>query len=160
MSATITDDFRDVLNDPATRAVIATVDEQGIPHLEEKQTVHLDAHGHIVVAEEGEYSRTNLNLVRSLWFDRKAVLHLLGAQRRFEVVLRPYKVHISGPVFESYYRNAIAQPNSAGLSGVWILQPETVTEETGDVRAGRENKGRLPLTHLDRIAKKENGQAQ
>ena len=64
------------------------------------------------MAEEGEYSRTNLNLVRSLWFDRKAVLHLLGTKRRFEVVLRPYKVHISGPVFESYYRNAVADPTA------------------------------------------------
>jgi hypothetical protein len=158
MSIPLTADFREVLEDSATRALIATVDEQGVPHLEEKRTVQLDAEGQIVVAEEGEYSRTNLNLVRSLWFNRKAVLHLLGAKRRFEVVLRPYKVHISGPVFESYYRKALEKPGSKGLSGVWILRPETVTEETTAVRANRENEGRLPLIHLDQIAKKDDGQ--
>jgi hypothetical protein len=159
MSTTLSADFRRLLDDPATRAVLATVDEQGVPHLEEKRTVHLDPEGQIVVAEEGEYSRTNLNLVRSLWFNHKAVLHLLGTKRRFEVVLRPYKVHISGPVFESYYRKALKQPDGNGLSGVWILRPEAVTEETTEVRVKRENEGRLPLVHLDRIAKTQNGES-
>jgi hypothetical protein len=63
-------------------------------------------------------------------------------------------------VFESYYRQALTQPQSQGLSGVWILKPETVTEETTEVRIHRENEGRLPLTHLDRIAKKQNGQQE
>jgi hypothetical protein len=159
MSTIIDADVRQLLDDPATRAVLATVDEDGVPHLEEKRTVHLDAEGQFLVAEEGEYSRTNLNLVRSLWFDRKAVLHLLGTKRRFEVVLRPYKVHISGPVFESYYCQALKEPGGNGLSGVWILRPESVTEETTEVRVNRENEGRLPLVHLDRIAKQPNGKS-
>jgi hypothetical protein len=153
MSTVSTADLREILEAPGTRALIATVDEEGVPHLEEKLNVHLDSQGQVIVPEEGEYSRTNLNLVRSLWFNRKAVLHLLGTRRRFEVVLRPHKVHISGPVFESYYLKALEKPESNGLSGVWVLRPETVTEETPEVRTKRENEGRLPLIHLDRIAK-------
>jgi hypothetical protein len=155
MSTVLAEEFREVLEDSSTRAVIATVDETGIPHLEEKHSIELDDEGRILLAEEGEYSRTNLNLVRSLWFDRKAVLHLLGKERQFEVILKPYKVHISGPVFESHYRQALQQPKSNGLSGVWVLEPETVTEETAEVRFLHDNDGRLPLTHLDRIAKKQ-----
>ena len=155
MSTTLSEEFRQVLEDAFTRALLATVDEDGVPHLEEKPSIHLDDAGQVLLPEEGEYSRTNLNLVRSLWFDRKAVLHLLGKERQFEVVLKPYKVHISGPLFESYYRQALEQPNSNGLSGVWVLRPETVTEETAEVRNQRDNEGRLPLTHLDRIAKKQ-----
>jgi hypothetical protein len=157
MSTVLTEDFRDVLEDASTRAVIATIDEDGVPHLEEKRSIHLDGEGRILLPEEGEYSRTNLNLVRSLWFDRKAVLHLLGKERQYEVVLKPYKVHISGPLFESHYRKALEQPKPNGLSGVWVFEPEAVSEETAEVRILRDNEGRLPLTHLDRIAKKQDG---
>jgi hypothetical protein len=153
MSAVSNEAFRDVLQDSATRAVVATVDERGVPHVEEKQVVHINDEGSIVLPEEGEYSRTNLNLVHSLWFGGKAVLHLLGRQRQFEVVLRPHKVHISGPLFEEYYRRALEQPHNHGLSGVWILHPESITEETAETREKRDNEGRLPLVHLDRIAK-------
>jgi hypothetical protein len=157
MSEVLNEVFRQVLKDPATRAVIATLDEDGVPHIEEKRSIELNANGQVVIPEEGEYSRTNLNLVRSLWFDRKAVLHLIGARRRFEAVLAPYKVHISGPLFESYYRQAIQTSQDHSLSAVWILDLEKVTEETTEVRQQRENEGRLPLVHLDRIAKKQEG---
>jgi len=153
MTIALDADIRQVLEDPATRAFIATVDENGTPHLEEKHAVHLDEEGRILIPEEGEYSRTNLNLVRSLWFDRKAVLHLLARNRSYEVVLQPYKVHIAGPLYESYYRQYLEKSKEISLSGVWVLHPETVTEETANIRTERENADRLPLTHLDRIAK-------
>jgi hypothetical protein len=154
MSTLLNEAFRQVLEDSTARALLVTLDEQGVPHVEEKHSIGIDAEGRILLPEEGEYSLTNLNLVRSLWFDHKAVLYLSDAERRFDVTLRPYKVHISGSLFEAYYHRALEQPNSQGLSGVWVLIPEKVTEETPDVRIRRENENRLPLTHLDRIAKK------
>jgi hypothetical protein len=153
MTTSFIADFRDVLEDPATWAAIATLDEVGIPHIEVRQEVHLDEKGRIVLPEDEEHSRTNLNLVRSLWFGRNAVLFLRGMERSYEVVLKPYKVHISGPLFEYYYRQAVARSAEKDFSGVWILQPVAITEETTRVRHERENAGRIPLVHLDRIAK-------
>jgi hypothetical protein len=153
MTTIINKDIQQILSAPTTIKLIATINEQGIPHIEEKSSVFVDNEDRILLIEEEEHSRTNLNLVRTLWFDQRAVLYILGDDRRFEIVLRPYKVHISGPIFESYYRRELAKSPDNELSGVWILIPESVTEESFAGRIQRENSGRIPLTHLDRIAK-------
>ena len=157
MSNEFYDDLGQILDEPTTRSFIVTLGKDENPHVEEGFLVQTQGSGQILLPDLGEYSRTNLNLVRSLWFNRKAVLYVLGAQRRFEVLLEPYKVHVSGPLFESYYRQSLKAGDGRIVLAVWILDVVSITEETPHVRDERENLGRIPLVHLDQIAVARSG---
>jgi len=145
--------FRSAVADPAALKTIATIDEHGVPHLEENNSIHLNGDDRLVLLELNEYSRTNRNLVRSIWFDKKIAIHLRSKGRSFEVVASPYKVVIAGPVFEGYYRAQQEKGGDIALSTVWLIDAESVTEETAPLRFAREAAGRLPVLHLDRLAR-------
>jgi hypothetical protein len=138
---------------PDVIKIIATSDEEGVPHLEENDSLHVDEDGRLVLLELNEYSRTNRNLVRSIWFDKKVTIHVrAGRNLQFQVVGKPYKALISGPRFEETYRRLRAQSPETGLSTVWLIDPEVVSDENPQARRDRDAKGRQPLVHLDTIA--------
>ena len=117
-----------------------------------KAFLHIDAQGQIVLLELSEYSETNRNLVKAIWFDQKVALSVRTAdQRSYHLVGRPWRAIISGPAFEAHYREVRARLGDVELSTVWVILPETL-EEKGRPAALKANAGRLPLTHLDRIA--------
>jgi hypothetical protein len=153
MSDLIEKAVADAFQFPDAIKTIATSDEHGVPHLEENDSLHVDAEGRLVLLELNEYSRTNRNLVRSIWFDKKVTIHVrAGRERQFQIVGKPYKALISGPRFEENYRRLRAQNPAAGLSTVWLIDPEAVSDENPDVRRDRDAQGRQPLVHLDTIA--------
>ena len=146
--------FADAFNYPEVVKIIATTDKDGVPHLEENNSIYLDEEGRIVILELNEYSRTNRNLVHSIWFNKKVSIHVrAGEDRQFQVVGKPYKALITGERFETHYKKLLEQNKDAELSAVWLIDPEEFTDENPDVRRKRENQGRLPLIHLDRIAR-------
>jgi hypothetical protein len=146
--------FADACLRPDAIKFIATCDEHGVAHLEENASIHVDVEGRLVLLELNEYSRTNRNLVRSIWFDKKVTLHVRsGRERQFEVVGKPYKALISGPRFEDHYRRLRAEDADAGLSTVWLIEPIEISDENPELRREREARGRLPLVHLDSIAR-------
>lgn len=143
----------DVLSGQQVRKFIITNDARGVPHLEENDSIHLDENGFIVLLETNEYSRTNLNLVRSIWFNHCVSVYLTsGDGTSVEVTGKPYKALVSGAVFEKYYKDILERSDSEALSTVWLIGPESVTNESRKTRKEREAKGRQPLVHLDRIA--------
>lgn len=133
-------------NDLAVRYLL-TSDADGLPHLEANDSLHLDANGRLVALIRDEYSATQRNLVRSLWFKRRLAIHLQGRDgRALRLVGAPYKALVSGPRFETHYRELSQQADFTGLSTVWLIDIESAEE------VGASDAGRLPLTHLDRIA--------
>lgn len=133
--------------------IVATASEDGTPHLEENASIHLDGDGRLVLLELDEYSLTNRNLVRSIWFSKTIAVLLRAGETTVKVTGRPYKAVITGPLFEAHYRAVQAKDKDAELSTVWLIDIDTVSDERPEARRERDNKGRLPLTHLDRIAK-------
>jgi len=147
-------DFFSALHGPDSVKLIATTDETGTPHLEEVPSLTFDANGYIVLLEENEYSHTNRNLVGSIWFNRKLSIYVRhGSTHQFQAIAKPYKVFITGPVFEEHYREIRAKRPDSKLSAVWLLEVEHVNDENFNTRHAREELGRLPLIHLDRIAR-------
>jgi len=148
--------FADAFNYPDVVKIVATTDKDGVPHLEENSSIYLDDEGRIVIVEQNEYSQTNRNLVHSIWFNKKVSIHIRASEeRQFQVVGKPYKALITGERFETHYKKLREQNEDAELSTVWLIDPEEFTDENPEVRRERENRGRLPLIHLDRIAKAE-----
>ena len=146
--------LRDALTAEGARTFIATADEDGTPHVEENARIRVDEDGRLEILELDEYSRTNLNLVRSIWFAKHIAVLVRAGETAVKAVGKPYKAIITGPRFETNYR-AIQEENAdAELSTVWLIDLEAISDERPTARRERDNAGRLPLTHLDRIAKK------
>lgn len=78
MAVQLNKDIEDLLSDEETIKVLATTDEKGIPHAVVKQSLHLGEDGNLVYLELLESSRTNKNMVWSIWFDRKVSIVLTG----------------------------------------------------------------------------------
>lgn len=62
------------------------------------------------------------------------------------------KAVIAGPVFERYYQELRARLGDTDLSTVWIIEADTL-DEKGKPAREKSEEGRLPLVHLDRIAR-------
>ena len=144
----------EALNHPAAQSFIATADANAIPHVEENPRLRIDEDGRLEILELDEYSLTNRNLVHSIWFAKKIAVLVRAGEAAVKAVGTPYKAIITGPRFEAHYRALQAQHPDTELSTVWLIDIETVSDERPEVRRARDNAGRLPLTHLDRIAKK------
>ena len=145
--------FAALFNDPSASRVLATTDEDGTPRAAVAESLHVDDDGRLVLLEESEHSQTNRNLVRAIWFGRRVAASVRTADgRSFRVTGRPLRAIIAGPVFERHYRDLRARRGDVDLSTVWIIEPDSVEEE-GRAAGGEAEQGRIPLVHLDRIAK-------
>jgi hypothetical protein len=144
--------FSALLHAPETIKILATSDEHGVPHLQQTDLLHVDADGRLVLLETDEYSRTQRNLVHSIWFNRKLTLYVkTAAAQQYQVLAKPYKAIITGPRFEQHYRELRERDASQGLSTVWLLDVEHLSDENPVARRAREQSGRLPFAHLDHI---------
>ena len=151
-----TQPVRELLEDTATVGTIATLDESGAPHAVPSPFLHLDPDGRLVHLELLETSNTHRNLLRSIWFDRPVTVSLSGTGGSVTVVKgRIHKVHVSGPLFSSYYRKVREQLGDADLAGVWLIDAQEIIDETYALRKAREEALHPFFRHLDRLAHKE-----
>ncbi len=154
MAAKLTTEIIDLLGDGETTKVLATLDADGFPHAVVKQSLQPGDNGEIIYLELLESSRTNKNLVRSLWFGQKVAIALKGKDgRSWQVKGRPVKTHITGPLFQRHYANIRERFGDADLAAVWVIEPEEVIEESFAVRRSEEEQKHPFFTHLDRLAK-------
>lgn len=154
MTANDIQDLSKALQASDTVKLVTSTDETGLPHIEENDSIHLDDDGRIVILEQDEYSLTNRNLVRGIWFGHRIVLYIRSEKNGgLKIIGKPYKALITGRRFEAYYRELQKTDKDAELSTVWLIDIEEVSDERPQVRYSRNNRDRLPLIHLDRIAK-------
>jgi|WetSurMetagenome_2_1015567.scaffolds.fasta_scaffold00013_50 hypothetical protein len=142
-----------VLETAGAEGTVTTTDEQGNPYSVVSPFLHLNEDGFLVHLELLETSRTNRNLLHSLWFDRHVVVSVAGRDGR-NIVIRgvPAKATISGPVFRKYYEQARNALGDADLATVWFIAPYEVINETYAVRK-EEEEARYPFSiHIDRLA--------
>ena len=154
MSVTIPKEAAELINDPATIKVLATVDESGAPHLAVKQSLHLDREGRLVYTELLESSRSNRNLVRSIWFGGTVSVLVSGpGGAGWQVKGKPVKTLIAGPVFRNHYQEIRSQLGDVDVAAVWIIEPEEVSDGSFKTRSSEEE-ARFPyFNHLDRLTR-------
>ena len=156
MSVTINEDTIRLLRDPATVRVLATSDPQGVPNAAFKGSINVDAEGRLYLLELLETSRSNRNLVHSIWFGRKVSVALRGAQgESVEIVGTPARCIVAGSMFEHYYRQVRERLGDVDLAAVWYITPLEIRDERFQVRYAQETAAHPLVLHLDRIAKKE-----
>ena len=144
---------RELLGDPATVKILATVDEEGVPHVVAKGSLRLGEDGNLLHLELLERSRTNRNLVHSLWLDRLVSILLVGSGgRSYQILGLPRRVHVSGPVYQTHYQAVREKLGDVDLAGVWIIEPRKVIDQAWRTRLAAEEGLGQGLLHLDRIA--------
>ena len=74
--------IRELLDDTGTTKIVATTTEDGSPYAVTSPFLHLNHDGFFVHLELLETSITNKNLLRDLWYDKKAAINLTGKDGR------------------------------------------------------------------------------
>jgi hypothetical protein len=141
------------LEDSATVATIATIDENGAPRSVPSPFLRLDAAGRLVHLELLETSATHRNLLRSIWFDKPVSVTISGSNGQVLVIAgRTHKAHVSGLLFSDYYREVRSKLDDADLAAVWLIEPLQISDETYVTRKAREEELHPFHLHLDRLA--------
>jgi hypothetical protein len=154
MSVILSDEITEILNNPDTTKVLASVDEQGNPHVVVKKSLHGVDDGTIHLLEILEGSNSGRNLTAALWFDRRVAILLFSKEgRQIQIKGKPIKYHISGPLFLEHYVKLRERLGDVDLAGIWVIEPDEVIDESFAERKARDAEERPSFIHLDRIAK-------
>ncbi len=133
--------------------ILATTDKLGRPHIVIDKTITLNEEGNLLYLEFLETSQCNSNLVNSLWFKKIVTVHVKKEDTEYEIQGVPQYSIISGPIFEQYYRNALAEDETADLSTVWVIKPIKIINESPAYKKEQEKKDHPLVMHLDHLAK-------
>jgi hypothetical protein len=143
----------DLFEDPLVQKTLATVDADGVPHIEVPHALLLSDDGHIHYLELLESSATNRNLVRSIWFDAKLAIVLAATDGRVvQIKGTPVKVHITGALFQQHYQAVRAQLGDVDLAGVWVIRLDEIIDQSFKAASAREAALHPDFIHLDRLA--------
>ncbi|MDR1367098.1 MAG: pyridoxamine 5'-phosphate oxidase family protein [Candidatus Accumulibacter sp.] len=154
MNAILSAETIELINDPETVKVLATVDAKGNPHAVVKKSLHAASDGTIHLLEILEASASQRNLTASLWFERcVAVLLFHGDGRQVQIKGKPVHCHVSGPLFLDHYARLRERLGDVDLSGVWVIEPDEVIDESYAARKDWQQSEHPVFIHLDRIAK-------
>ncbi|MBI4690396.1 MAG: hypothetical protein HY754_09045 [Nitrospirae bacterium] len=142
----------DLISDSESIKVVSTADEDGNPHIAFKDSLTVLDDGNLAFGEEFEGSQTNVNLVRSIWFNKNVELTVRDKHgTTFRIIGKPYRYAHAGPLFKKFY---LAEREKRGpdseLAGVWIITPEEVRNETYEIRKKEEDERHPFFRHFDR----------
>jgi hypothetical protein len=154
MAVEMSREIIDIMNNPESLKILATVNEQNVPHAVVKQTIRIAENSEIEYLELLESSTTYKNFVHSLWFHHPVAITVKGpGNTSFQIQGQPKKVIISGPVFEQNYVAIRQKLGDVDLAAVCIIEPISVADQTFAVRFADQEKSRPFFKHLDRLAK-------
>lgn len=148
----LTKEVIDLVNDSESVKIVTTADEDGNPHAALKDSLTVLDDGNLAFGEEFEGSQTNVNLVRSIWFNKNVELTVSNKSgTTFQIIGKPYRYAHAGPLFKKFYLSEREKrgPDSE-LAGVWIITPEEVRNETYEIRRKEEDERHPFFRHFDR----------
>jgi hypothetical protein len=152
MAVDLNDDIKALLQEPDTIKAVASIDQDGNPHIAYKGSLHVNKDGNIEFYEFIESSQTNKNLVASIWFKKQVAINILGKNNQsYQIKGTPYKAIIAGREFTRHYELIQEQFGKIDLSTVWVIEPEQIIEETFEKRRQEEEEAHPLLIHLDRL---------
>ena len=152
MAIEISQHLKDIINRPESFKVLATVSNDGIPHVVFKGSIFVNEDGLIEYNEVIESSQTNKNLVSSIWFNRTVAINVLFEKESFQIKGKVDRAIIAGHEFEERYKTLLEKRN-ADLSTIWRIIPEEIREESFKTRLTEETAAHPILQHLDRLTK-------
>ena len=154
MAVKINEELKSILNDKNTLKLLASVDTEGVPHVTVKNSINVSKKGELYYLEFFENSKTNKNLIGSLWFNKIVAINIIsGDKRSFLIKGRVLRTAIAGREFEEFYKSSQTQDKDNDLSAVYYIDADEITEETFAARREEEAKKNALYIHLDRLIK-------
>lgn len=153
MDISISEELIEFINCKDNIKVLATIGRDGIPHAVVKENMFIENNS-IVYLELLEGSKTNKNMIYSLWFNKEVAINICdNGGTSFQIKGIPIKTIVAGPVFEKYYNYIIQEDPQNDLAAIYYIEIKEITNETYAIRR-KEHAERHPLyMHIDRLAK-------
>lgn len=153
--AVITEHIRELLDDPGTLKLLATISPDGTPHAAYKGTLRAEG-DELVYYDLLQSSETNKNMVHAIWFDKKVSITILSKEREvYQIVGRPDRCITAGGEFEKTYRYLREQLGDTDLNAIWYIHPEKIRDNSLKARKQFQEENFPILTRLDTIIKQE-----
>lgn len=154
MAVQLSEEIITLFKDLDTVKILSTVDQDGNPHATVKQTLSIGEDGNLFYLELLESSKTNRNLVRSIWFNRKATVIVKGKTgKSYQIKGTPVQNIIAGPIFQKNYNEIRERLGDVDLASIWVIRPEEIIDQTYRIRKETEEAVHPYFLHLDRLAK-------
>ena len=149
------EELKKLLEEQHTVKILGTVDEKGNPHVVLKDSMRLLDDGTIAYAEDLDSSRSNKNMVRSIWFDKLVSINVTDGKVSYQITGKPIKCLITGPLFKEFLLKERERfGGDSDIQSVWIVAPIEVRNQTRMARRKEEwNKSPYFNIHLDRLKK-------
>jgi len=146
-------DIKQIINNPKTVKTVGTVGIDGVPHIAVKQTLHVNDEGKIQYIELFESSKSYRNITGSLWYAKKVSISLLSENKEsYEIVGYPDQILISGREFEKAYTETL-ETKGYDIAAIITIIPESVENNSPNIKFAEQDKTRLFYKHLDRLSK-------
>jgi len=144
-----------IVADSGSLKIVSTLNENGSIHSVPKGTLKVNASGQLEYAEVLESSSSYKNVVRSLWFDKKVTVLVIGADKRsYEITGNIKRILTCGRYFEDAYK-AFLEKRGHGIAAVIQIDIESVINSDISKRFERQEQEHFFFTHLDRLAVQE-----
>jgi hypothetical protein len=150
-TSALTPELIELLESPDSVKIIGTLGADGAPCLAANALLTSLNGVTLVLCERLETSRSNKNLVRSIWYDGPVTILLLNAARAFEIRAETYRCLAVGGIFDAVLARVRATNGpDADIAVVWELIPKTCRDVSDDALVA-EHRSLHPYDgHLDR----------
>ncbi|MCL1967157.1 MAG: hypothetical protein FWF67_04680 [Fibromonadales bacterium] len=146
---------RDIVADSGSLKIVSTLNENGTIHSAPKGSLKVNEAGQLEYVEVLESSSSYKNVVRSLWFDKKVTVLVIGVDKRsYEITGNIKRILTSGRHFENAYK-AILEKRGFGIAAVIQIDVESVADLDISKGIERQKREHFFFTHLDRLAVQE-----
>ena len=154
MAIKLSKDVIDLINKKGSVKILATIDEQGIAQADEKEYLEVTKDGYIRYLELLETARSYKNFTRSLWFNQKISITIIGENKEsYKIIGKPDRIYVSGDVYEEQYKWIRNDLGDVDLAAICIVEPEEIYDVTLSRNILTQDIEYPIFKHLDRILK-------
>ena len=154
MAIKLSKEVIDLINKKGSVKILATIDEQGIAQADEKEYLEVTKDGYIRYLELLETARSYKNFTRSLWFNQKISITIIGENKEsYKIIGKPDRIYVSGDVYEEQYKWIRNELGDVDLAAICIVEPEEIYDVTLSRNILTQDIEYPIFKHLDRILK-------
>lgn len=136
----------EIFNDPETNKILATLDEQGNPHVVCKYSLTILDDGTIGFLELIETSQTHKNMLRSYNFKKPVAINITNVKRDISYQIKGHtlKLTVDGLTWDRFLDQIWSVMPDVNPAGVWLIEPDEVIDENFQVRRKEEDERFFP----------------
>ena len=154
MAIKLSKEVIDLINKKGSVKILATIDEQGIAQADEKEYLEVTKDGYIRYLELLETARSYKNFTRSLWFNQKISITIIGENKEsYKIIGRPDRIYVCGEAYEEQYKRIRNELGDVDLAAICIVEPEEIYDVTLSRNILTQDIEYPIFKHLDRILK-------